>query len=386
MDKVNISHNAGIYIHVPFCDTKCGYCDFYSITNQNLRPQFVDALLKEIGQYAAPPFDGLLYDTIYFGGGTPSLLTTAELERILAALHVNFKISPDCETTLEANPGTLSAEKARSFKKLGINRVSMGIQSFDDAELKTLGRIHNAQQARSAFDDLRRAGIENISIDLIFALPGQSHAQWKKNLAKGIELQPEHISAYNLIYEQGTPFFKKLQKGQFRSFSDSDELIFYNETLDMLRQAGYVRYEVSNYAKNESLYSRHNYKYWNHAPFLGLGPAAYAYQGGKRWGNVRSIKKYIRELEADQLPVDFEEKLDRRTLGFEKIMLGLRTKEGVNLKEFETFMGQELLQVYAKQIPALLKDGLAQLDDGHFYFTDKGFLLCDSILPAFAPD
>ncbi len=385
MEKANISKKPGIYIHVPYCDTKCGYCDFYSITRHDTRSRFIRALLTEVEIYARLPYSNRSFDTIYFGGGTPSLLTAQELETILNALNRRFNISPGCEITLEANPGTLNPQKARQFKTLGINRISMGIQSFDDDELKTLGRIHNARQARQAFGDLRKAGFENISIDLIFALPGQTAGRWKNNLEQAVKLQPEHISAYSLIYEKGTAFYKKQQQGIFHAFSDEQELDFYTTALETLRQAGYIRYEISSYARDPGLYSRHNYKYWNHAPFLGFGPSAFSYFQEKRWGNVRSIRNYIKTLEQRQSPVDFMETLDRPTLSFEKIMLGLRTREGLNLAEFESCAGRGFLQSYPQKTQALLDDELARIDGQFFHFTDRGFMMCDEILPAFAP-
>ncbi len=384
--KTNISRNAGIYIHVPFCDTKCGYCDFYSITSQSSRPQYVQALLKEIALYARPPFDTLLYDTIYFGGGTPSLLKPGELSDIMSTLYANFRFSPDCEITLEANPGTLSMVKIREIKKQGINRVSLGIQSFDDGELKTLGRIHDAQQARDAFYDLRAAGIGNISIDLIYALPGQALDRWQKNIQAAVELKPEHISAYNLIYEEGTPFYKKLQKKEFTAFPSDEELKYFNETLNTLSGAGYLQYEVSNYARGQAFYSRHNYKYWTHTPFLGFGPAAYAFYENERWGNFRSIKKYIAALETEKVPVHFRETLNKTSLAFEQAMLGLRTRAGINLEEYEKLLGETLLHRYQKQIRLLLDEGFAEMNSTHLFLTDKGFLICDEILPAFAPE
>lgn len=386
INKTNISRNAGIYIHVPFCDTKCGYCDFYSITNQSSRPQYVQALLKEIALYARPPFATLLYDTIYFGGGTPSLLEPGELSDIMTALYANFHFSPNCEITLEANPGTLTMDKIREIKKQGVNRISLGIQSFDDGELKTLGRIHDAQQARDAFYDLRAAGIGNISIDLIYALPGQRLDRWQKNIQAAVELKPEHISAYNLIYEEGTPFYKKLQKKEFTAFPSDEELKYFNETLNTLSEAGYLQYEVSNYARGKAFYSRHNYKYWTHTPFLGFGPAAYAFYENERWGNFRSIKKYITALETEKVPVHFRETLNKTSLAFEQAMLGLRTRAGINLEEYEKLLGETLLHRYKKQIRLLLDEGFAEMNSTHLYLTDRGFLISDEILPAFAPE
>jgi len=227
---MNISKKPGMYIHIPFCDTKCGYCDFYSIINHSARGEFLEALLKEIRHYATTPFKDEPFDTIYFGVGTPSLLSEKEFEAIFAEIHKNFPIASNCETTIEANPGTMTEEKLRFYRSLGINRLSIGIQSFNDDELKVLGRIHDSKQAIKTVSDARKNGFDNISIDLIFATPNQSLDDWLYSLNTGLSLQTEHVSAYNLIYEEGTPFYKKLMSGKLVEKSEEEAETFYTKT------------------------------------------------------------------------------------------------------------------------------------------------------------
>ncbi len=382
----NISSRPGLYLHIPFCDTKCGYCDFYSITDNTLRPTFISALLKEISFYKTEPFTSVVYDTIYLGGGTPSLLTRKEIGEIFSTLYKNYSISEDCEITIEVNPGTIDQQKLSFYKSIGINRLSIGIQSFNDDELKILGRIHNSEQALQTFDYARKAGVENISIDLIYALPNQTITTWIDSLQTGLDLEPEHVSAYNLIYEEGTPFYKKLLRGQLTKISSKEETDFYLQTLDTFEKKNYLPYEVSSYAISENKYSRHNYKYWNHTNYLSFGPSAHSYWGKKRWSNVRSLSKYISYIKQNKSIIDFIENLENETLIFENIMLSLRTFQGVNLKDFKNFHNESFIKKYGNINKELLNNGFAKIENQHFKLTRKGMLVCDEILPSFAPN
>ncbi|MCB0284171.1 MAG: radical SAM family heme chaperone HemW [Calditrichaeota bacterium] len=386
MSGKNISENPGLYLHIPFCDTKCGYCDFYSITNHSSRPQFVEILKREIKQYTKAPFINQPFDTIYFGGGTPSLLEPHELESILSALYASYKITDDCEITIEANPGTLTEEKLRFYKTVRINRLSIGIQSFIDEELKLLGRIHDSRQAIKTFELARMAGFNNIGVDLIFATPRQTLESWLFSLNKAIEIQPDHISAYNLIFEPGTPFYKMLMKGQMQQKSENEELAFFTETIEKLQNAGYLHYEVSNYARGGENYSRHNYKYWTHTNYLSFGPSAHSYWNKKRWSNVRALSRYLKNIEQGQTAVDFDESLSRETMIFERIMLGLRTKEGIDLKAFETNFEESFIYKYPGLNKELIENKFAVIENDRFRLTAKGLMICDEILPRFAPN
>ncbi len=387
----NISNNPGLYIHIPFCDTKCGYCDFYSITNHSSRSEFIESLLKEIRFYGCNPANlaGLnksVFDTVYLGGGTPSLLTEFELTLIFEELNTFFTFSANCEITLEANPGTVNKEKFQFYKNIGVNRLSIGIQSFKDDELKYLGRIHDSAQAVKTVEEAQNAGFDNLSIDLIFATPKQTLDDWLFSLNKGIALNTQHISAYNLIFEEGTPFYKKLIRGQIFDKSEQEQERFYAETMSVFAKSGFEQYEISSYARSDKYYSRHNYKYWDHTNYLSFGPSAHSFWDGKRWSNVRSLSAYIRDLKDAKSVVDFEETLDRNTRIFEKIMLGLRTKKGIDLKKFEREFNIPFLESYATNNKKLLDGALVEITDGYFHLTQKGIMICDEIIADFIPN
>jgi len=380
----NISFKPGLYLHIPFCEHKCAYCDFYSVTNRAQQAQFVDALCNEIELTARQLAPQSSFDTIYFGGGTPSLLKTDQLRQILKALRSHFPISDNCEITLEMNPGATEQKKLPAFKDLGINRLSMGLQSFDDRQLKFLERIHTAGQAVQAFEAARRAGFDNIGLDLIFALPGQSLPSWQKSLQQAVRLNPEHISAYNLIFEPNTPFYRLLQQGKIRQQPEEEELRFFNLTHRILQENGYLHYEVSNFARQPALFSRHNYKYWLHVPYLGFGPSAHSFWKGQRWGNVRSLTAYLKKLNKNEPPFAFKEKLSVQTLEFEHIFLRLRTYQGIDLAYFEKTFARSFLDSYRKTIDDLIESGFARLTQNRFCLTQKGMALADEILQRFA--
>lgn len=378
-------HRAGIYVHIPFCQSKCGYCDFYSVTDLRAISLFIPALSLEI-EYVAQQLNKVPeFDTLYLGGGTPSLLNESEMDQLFRRLRDHFPLTADCEITLEANPGTLCKDKLHHFRELGINRLSLGIQSFNDQELQLLERIHSARQAEESIALARSAGFDNLSIDLIFALPGQKMQAWLQSLTKAIEYQPEHISAYNLIFEEGTPFYRARQNGQLRSQTEDQELLFYRKTIDMLLKHGYEQYEISNYARDPALRSRHNMKYWNHVPYLGFGPSAHSFWDGKRRSNVRSVVLYHQQLQAGQLPIAHEEVIDAGKEEFEKIFLSLRTNQGLNLLQFEKRFQKSFAITYRDQIDDLIRNDLALMDDTYFRLTNKGFYICDEILTRFAP-
>jgi oxygen-independent coproporphyrinogen-3 oxidase len=379
-----ISKPAGIYIHIPFCQAKCGYCDFYSITDLKPKKTFVSALINEINKTKEDIYQLAVFDTIYFGGGTPSLLSSDELIQILDAFHSKFKIAENSEITLEANPGTLNTEQLKRFRNAGINRLSIGIQSFHDKDLRVIERIHNAREAIEIVETARRTLFENLSIDLIFALPGQTMQNWKDNLKKAVELNPEHISAYSLIFEKGTPFYKAREEGRIKSKSESEELKFYQTTIDYLKQNGYLHYEVSNFAKSPEYYSRHNQKYWDHSNYLGFGPSAHSYWNNQRWSNVSSLTQYITALSAGKSPVNFLEDIELETMEFENIFLSLRTITGLNLLDFKNRFRIEFTQKYKAKIDPLLTNDLAEIHDQYFRLTQKGLFISDAILSEFA--
>ena len=280
----------GLYIHIPFCKTKCPYCDFYSIASSSLIHPWLESLKREIAFYS-DKFDS--FDTVYFGGGTPSLLDTGTIGEILVAVNNNFNILKSAEITVEANPGDMNLEKIKGLKDLGINRINLGVQSFNDDELLFLGRRHKSADSVKALDELRNAGFNNIGIDLIYGLKGQALKDWLKTLEQAVLFNPEHISCYQLTIEGKTVFNALKKKGELEEISEDDAGRFFLEISDFLEQFGYLHYEVSNFSRGAEFKSRHNSKYWKRVPYLGLGPSAHSFDGKKRWWNINSVKKLL---------------------------------------------------------------------------------------------
>jgi oxygen-independent coproporphyrinogen III oxidase len=367
---------AGLYIHIPFCLSKCGYCSFYSIKSLNLIPEFIDALNKEIKFYSKS-FKS--FDTIYLGGGTPSLLSIGQLETIFKAINKSYKIDPHAEITMEVNPGDVSLEYFQAVRSLGINRLNIGIQSFDDNILKFLGRRHNSAEAISAINDSRKAGFDNIGIDLIYGIHGQINSLWKKTIKQAISYAPEHISCYQLSLETGTPLYKEYALQGINLPVEKKQLKFFHTTADELEKAGYIHYEVSNFARQDKLKSRHNQKYWQHVPYLGLGPAAHSFLGNRRWWNKSVVKTYLNEIFQDKMPVEETETLSAEQMQLEALFLGLRTKTGIDLKLYKTRYGVDLLKDKKIIIDALIKNKLVEIKNGFLRPTRKGIAIADSL-------
>lgn len=372
---------SGIYIHIPFCERKCIYCDFYSVENLNLIDRFTESLLKEIEIFSieADFFNDSIFDTIYFGGGTPSLLEPTQIEKILNKLSQSFKISSNPEITLETNPGTVDKRKLLEFKNLGVNRMSFGVQSFFDDDLKFLGRIHTGEDAFKCVNDSFEVGFENVSIDLIFGLPGQTVEKWLENLKFAVSLNVPHISAYNLIVERGTPLHELFSLGKVEIPEDEIQAQLYERTIDFLENAGYVHYEVSNYAF-EGFECRHNLKYWQYENYIGFGPSAHSFWINKRWWNFANLNKYINALDLGKIPVANFEILDEEKMIEEFIYLGLRSK-GINVARFKGKFGFEFVDGDIKdEIEELERAGYITIEDDFIKLTPKGFLLCDEIV------
>ena len=380
---MNISEYPGIYIHIPFCQSKCGYCDFYSDTNLKLIENFLAALSVEINQYSHYADKKTVFDTIYLGGGTPSVLHPEQIYFILELLRKNFMFHTDTEITIEINPGTSDTSFLQEYLAMGIRRVSIGVQSFSDRDLKFLGRIHSARDAYKAINKTFQSGFENVNIDLIYALPGQNLADWKNSLHIASRLGTQHISAYNLSIEQGTLFHELHSSGKIKELSPEKEAEFFSLTHDFLTNSGYMHYEVSNFARNENRFSRHNYKYWNHTPYLSFGPSAHSFWNNKRWQNIPSVAQYIARLNENQSATDQSEELTRHQLMFESVFLGLRTYAGINLEQFKKDHDTDFNILYADQIDSLQKSGHAQLINETFVLTQSGMLICDEISTQF---
>ncbi len=370
-----------IYVHIPFCARICPYCAFYKdLLDRSQTWRFCEALLRELEQYqgtevSSPP--GQLGDlpyvlsTIYFGGGTPTALNIAQLELLMRGFHERLELSQLVEWTIEANPGSVSARKATLLKKFGVNRISLGVQSWDDGLLKLLGREHNAEQAEESFRILRNAGFTNVNVDLMFGLPGQTVDQWRATLEKTIALEPEHVSTYCLTYEEDTEFFLRHARGEFRQDANADAE-FFELTMTILEDAGYRHYEISNYAR-PGFESVHNRAYWLGKDYLGIGPSAVSTIGTQRWQNVSDYRAYINRVLSGESSRGTSENLTDQMKRTERIALSLRTRDGVSAGELKDF-GAETDELVAL--------GLLRQSNGNFILTKKGKALTDSITEA----
>ena len=367
---------SGIYIHVPFCRSKCTYCDFYLITNLNLIDKFTDSLLKEIELYSKE-YQDVTFDTIFFGGGTPSLIGAERLKKIIEKLRTNFKIDPNTEVCIEANPEDLLNTDIKSFRDAGINRISFGIQSFNNEELKFLTRNHTAEEALLTIEQAKEY-FDNISIDLIYSLPGQTKEDLLRSVDIAISTGVPHISAYTLIFEKFTKLYTLLKNGKVIKNTESNEAEMYHLVSSKLNEAGYDHYEISNFAK-PGYESRHNKKYWNYESYLGFGPSAHSFFNGKRFNNYRDIVKYNVMLAENKLPIEEVYDLKPEDNKKEFIMLALRS-EGVNYERYENLIGSDFKKEFESEIDALIENNLAEKDDNRFYLNTNGYLLADEIV------
>ena len=373
---------AGIYIHIPFCVKKCPYCDFYSIADQSLKQPFIEALIREINMASR---SSLTFDTIYFGGGTPSVLSAENIGRVIEEIYSSFNIFPDSEITIEVNPGTVRHEKLKGYKSIGINRLNIGVQSFHDANLGFLGRIHSVNDADQTIKSARKAGFDNIGIDLIYGIPGQTKKTWLSDLRKAVEFEPEHLSCYMLTYEKGTPLNRDRQQGKFKPVHDTLLGDLFETTIKYLTAHGYVQYEISNFAKDACRKSRHNLKYWSFSPYLGFGPSAHSFIEPQRWWNCRSVRKYINKVKEDRLPVKEKEILSKEQLLMEMVYLGLRQTDGIDIDVIDENFGIKFRKIFAEKIKQLEKDGyiLRLQPKNYCALSRKGMLFLDSIAPMF---
>lgn len=368
---------SGLYIHIPFCDHKCVYCDFYSITKFDEMDRYAAALEIEMKHYAALFSSSHYFTSVFFGGGTPSLMPPRLIEGIINSLHKFFNISADAEITLETNPGTVNFETLKSFKSSGINRISIGIQSFDDEDLKFLTRVHNSKEAITT---VRQAAeiFTNINIDLIFNLPNQTKEKWLLNLEQAINLPVSHISAYSLILERGT-ILNKLVKEKKVTISDEDyDAQLYGLTIDFLTSRGFNHYEVSNFTK-VGHECRHNNHYWRYNNYLGFGTSAHSFMNNERWNNFRSLRLYMESVAEDSTAVASRESISAESSHDEYVMLALRSK-GLDLNEYETMFANKIIINSAKLIEDLIAKKYLYKEKGLLKLTGKGYCICDEIL------
>lgn len=358
----------GLYIHIPFCRSKCPYCGFFSVASTTLVPRWLDAFKKEASYYKNQ-FN--YFDSLYLGGGTPTVLGARVMASIMDVMSTHFTFEADPEITLEANPCDLTQENIKSFIDMGFNRFSIGVQSFDDRVLSFLGRCHSVLQAEQAIEDLRSRGVNNISIDLIYGFEGQQLNDWMKTLGRALSFRPEHLSCYQLTIEKRTHFEKLRDRGLLRPLNDKEESDIFLETSRFLVDNGYIHYEISSFAREDIYYSRHNSKYWHHIPYLGLGPSAHSFDGTKRWWNIRSVGKYCEALEKGRVPVEDLEYLSHEQFQSETIMLALRTADGLDQDAIaDNHQSRKLLHRFQES-------GFLKIEKGRVFPTRRGFLVAD---------
>jgi putative oxygen-independent coproporphyrinogen III oxidase len=380
----------GLYVHVPFCKTKCPYCDFYSVAPSaapdasaespiaaacaSTIRSWLNALSAEIEIYSSifPAFDAL-----YIGGGTPSLLNEQEIARLIGRLRAGFAFAEDTEITIEANPDDIDAPRLAAYRELGINRVSLGVQSFQDTELQFLRRRHDSAGAIKALFLIRKAGFANVGVDLIYGFQGQSLASWDRTLRRALEFTPEHLSCYQMTIDPATEFGRMLEARSMTAIDEESQRDFFTATSELLRGRGYIHYEISNFARAERFISRHNHKYWRHEPYLGLGPSAHSFHNGTRRWNVRSVRGYCEALERGKSPVQDSEILTADELALETLYLGFRTSEGVALDDLRRYRRWE------RALETLQRESLVTVERGRAVPTLKGYLVADRLPLAF---
>ena len=373
----NADNDAGIYIHFPFCERKCRYCDFYSITDVNRIPDFLDALKAEM-QLASTA--GMKSDTLYIGGGTPSLLTPRQMGNIVDWTALYFNLGAAAEMTFEINPATASTRDLQDYAAFGFNRINIGVQSFDEQNLTFLGRKHDAQQALAAVRAAKDAGFNNIGIDLIYGLPNQTPGSWKKDLMQAIRLAPKHLSCYLLTYEPHTPLHQDLQAGKITPLSDLHAAELFRMTHDFLSAAGYEHYEISNFAQGTRWRSIHNQKYWNFVPYIGLGPAAHSYSPPNRWWNHRSLNRYLEDLRQNIRPISEDEELNEEQEMIEALYLGLRQSDGIDLDRFRRDFQIDFKLYFSTALDGFEAENWIAIDDRKCRLTVEGMLFIDRVV------
>ena len=373
----------GIYVHVPFCAAKCGYCDFHSIVaDGSFVGNYIRAFQQEAAYYGRK-YQNQVFETLFFGGGTPTVLEPKQLSQMIEVVLENFNFNSGFEFTIEANPCTLGQEKVDHLAILGVNRISLGVQTFQDNLLKRLERLHSTADIYTSVEYLRKAGINNFNLDLMYGLPEQSLRDWETSLDAAIALQPTHLSCYSLILEEDTPFFEQYNQGLLNLPSEDLEYEMFELVKNKLRQAGYQHYEVSNYALKEEYQAKHNLIYWHNQPYLGLGSGAHSYMEQSRYVNSLDLNRYIENWLDNQPAIDHIELISEDQAMDETMMLGLRLLDGVEEAVFAKRFGQTIMEVYAEEIEELLAKKLVIWENGRLKLTDRGLSLGNHVFSAF---
>lgn len=367
---------AGLYIHIPFCESRCIYCGFYSTTLAQLKEQYVEAVCKEASNTLRFINAFGNFSTVYLGGGTPSQLSPALLHRLFEHLEIGDKAnSKELEITMECNPDDLTDDYAAALRDLPINRISMGAQTFSDDRLRFLHRRHASRQVSEAVERLRHIGIDNISIDLMFGFPGETLSDWEADIQQALTLQVEHISAYSLMFEEGTPLYALREQGKVKEVDEELSLKMYETLIDRLTEAGFEHYEISNFAR-PGFHSRHNSSYWDGTPYIGLGAAAHSYDIDSRWWNVSNVREYIRRMKHGESPIEETEVLNDETRYNDAVMTALRTREGLPLERLSESQRQYLLS----QARPHLERRLITMEDNHLRLTRQGLFVSDMVM------
>ena len=374
---------AGIYIHIPFCKSFCSYCDFYSITDNSLKDALVQAVIRE-SSLRSSYLEGEIVETVYFGGGTPSLLEPATAANLISDLKKKFPFSDDTEITFEVNPDDVYEGLFIELKKAGINRISLGVQSWDDKRLRYLGRRHDAAQSARALEMVFREGIKNVSVDIIYGVPGMTSADLKADLEKTFAFPVIHLSAYHLTVEEGTRFGRMKKEGKLKETDEETSASMFSLLGKVCREHGFIHYEISNFAK-EGFISRHNSSYWKQVPYLGLGPSAHSFDGRSRQWNVPDVRKYIKAISSGEIPCEREE-LDRITVFNEYVMTSLRTMWGIDLTHVEEFYDKELHDYLVNLSGKYIRYGLMKKEKNTLVLTDQGRMISDNIIAELLAD
>lgn len=377
---------AGLYIHIPFCESRCIYCGFYSTTSLKLRDDYVDALCREMQMRPSKAALGNdePIETIYLGGGTPSLLKGSQLNQIFSVIRKNYTLTENIENieiTMECNPDDVTGDFCETLKQLPVNRISMGAQTFSNERLRFLHRRHNAREVDEAITRLRNIGIRNISIDLMFGFPEESLFQWMNDIRHAIQLNVEHISAYSLMYEEGTPLYHLLEQEKIREIEEETSRRMYETLIDLLTGAGYEHYEISNFAR-PGFRSRHNSSYWHEVPYIGIGAAAHSYNRKQRSWNIENIQTYIRSISEGILPSESEQ-LDITTRYNDLITTALRTSDGIDLMKMEQEFGKELADRLLQEAQPHISRRLMKIKDGRLSLTREGLYISDDVMSDF---
>lgn len=387
MNGVQQAHGCALYLHIPFCIQKCRYCAFHSwplpggAEGRDVLTEYLRALRREIRTVSAH-YGRQRLESIYFGGGTPTILEPAELCALLETIGHYFNPADTVEITVEANPGTVSGAGLQALRKFGVNRLSLGAQSFHPEELQLLGRVHTADDIYAAFRTGRAAGFGNINLDLIYALPGQNVADWRCNLQKALDLHPEHLSIYGMSLEEGAPLAADVAAGRLEICPEEEQIAMWETTAALLAEAGYERYEIANFAR-PGRQCRHNLTYWLNRPYLGLGLAAHGYFRGIRYANYDSIADYLRATAQEELPRALEELQTSEQERTDTIIMGLRLTQGLSRAAFQARFGASFEEVFGEQMNFLIEEGLMGKSEAYIYLTERGRILANYVLAHF---